>query len=72
MWRRRWVGFPVIDVRYQGSLAEARQPFARMRSPVGTGDKRNGMTKEPGTCQEHSTASDVMPQERHPDGFYAL
>ena len=70
VWRRRWVGFPVIDVRRQGSLAEARQPFARMRSPFWTGIKRNEMTKDPGTCQEHSTASDVTPQERHPDGLY--
>ena len=31
---------------YQGSLAEARQPFAMMRSPVGTGVKRSGMTKD--------------------------
>ena len=47
VWRRRWVGFPVLDVRCQGSLAKARQPFAVMPSPVGTGVKRNGMTKDP-------------------------
>ena len=28
--------------RSQGSLAEARQPFAMMRSPVGTGVERSG------------------------------
>jgi len=56
VWWSGGFAFRIGMAETQGSLAEARQPFAMMRSPVGTGVKRNGMTIDPGTCQEHSTA----------------